>query len=122
MIITLPPSSYTGTCQDQADFTTLWVDDGSYTLLRLRQPGESLQEIKIFNGFANDPAAFEALVQKLSAYAHPSTQTYLPNRAALIFQHDESQTPPPPEPFRLDRAYLPSPSLLPNLWAVALSG
>ena len=113
--------SYIETCQDQSDGTTLCVDDGSFTLLRLRQPGELLQELKIYNGFSNDPVAYDALVQKMIGYTHPNAQPYLPTQAALVFQRDERQALPPPEPFPLNPAYLPPKSLENNQWAALLS-
>lgn len=112
--------SHTDFCMDQPNGEQNCAMDASFTILRMRQPDDSLKEIKIYADFANDPQAFRSITDHLSSYTHPDAQLYISQNAALFLSERGSDAPQPAGDWPQDPSILLHPKNELGLWAVSL--
>jgi hypothetical protein len=114
--------SYTDFCFPLPNGEQTCIADASYTILRMRRADDGLNEVKIYADFANDLPAFTSIRDLLVGYAHPDSQPYAPQQAALFLSEAMGSAPDTVLNWPLDPSLLDYPRTDFNLWAYELSG
>lgn len=114
--------SYTDFCFPATGDEQVCIADAAYTIPRLRNGADGMDEVKIYADFANEPQAFESIRDLLAAYTHPEAQPNAPERAALFLSEIRGETPESALEWPLDPARLDIPMNEFNLWAMELEG
>jgi hypothetical protein len=78
--------------------------DGVFTILRARMPDGGFREIKIYDQYANDEAAFEQITHVLREYTHPNAEPFVPRGTTLFIglQNDVTDVQTIPWPLHPD--------------------
>jgi hypothetical protein len=97
--------------------------DGSFHIFRVRLPSRELSQVVIYEHFANDAEAYQAIRAHLGSYSHPGAEIYTPQEAGLIIAPDEGfVSDPVVNSWPPDLPWPAKPDEDVWLWAQALAG